>query len=421
MKEDTKIISKFTYQCVNCGKEITTSEVIYLCYDCEKKNKPGQPLQGVLKVIYDYDTLMEDVKGSNLFYALKSEYFIDLLPIRQADSIPGLYVGETPTYEIDQFDGKPLGTNLFIKNDGRNPTSSYKDRASVVVSAFASDRNINRIIAASTGNAGSSMAGICAAQGQEAVIVVPEKAPRAKLIQIAMSGATIIPVKGTYDDAYDLSLELTKELGIYNRNTAYNPLTIEGKKTAAFEIYDQLDGVLPDNLFVPVGDGAILAGLYKGFEELLRLHITNMIPNIVGVQAEGSPNFVNNLGKKELHFTSSKTIADSISVDVPRNFYMASQYITRYQGEGMTVTDDEIIDAAYRLGRNTGIFAEPAAAAAMAGFLKWHKQGKSGKDTINMVLITGSGLKDIGAFEQKVSIPKPVGSDVQKVKKMLEK
>ncbi|MFP4470197.1 MAG: threonine synthase [Bacteroidales bacterium] len=417
MKNKKEIISKFTYQCVNCGKEITTSEVIYLCYDCEKKNKPGLPLQGVLKVNYDYDTLADDMKGSNLFYALKNDYFIDILPIRQTDSIPGLDVGETPLYEVDEFEGKPLNTSLFVKNDSRNPTLSYKDRASIVVSAFASDRNINQIMTASTGNAGSSLAGICAAQGQQAVIIVPEKAPTAKLIQIAMSGATIIPIKGNYDEAYDLSIQLTRETGIYNRNTAFNPITIEGKKTAAFEIYDQLDGVIPDNLFIPVGDGAVLSGLYKGFEEMMKLHITKMIPTIIAVQAEGSPNLVNNLGKKEFKSVKSKTIADSISVDVPRNFYMASQYIAKYHGEGITVTDDQIIEAARKLARNTGIFAEPAAAAAMAGFLKWHAAGKISRDAVNLVLITGSGLKDVGAFSDMINIPKAVSPDVKKIKK----
>lgn len=420
MKKKTSIISKFSYQCVNCGKEITTDEVIYLCYDCEKKNEPGKPMQGVLKISYDYDTLIEDLRGSNLFYALKNDYFLDLLPIRESDSIPGLHVGDTPIYEIDEFEGKPLGTNLFIKNDARNPTLSFKDRASVVVSAFASDRGINQILTASTGNAGSSLAGICAAQGQEAIIIVPEEAPKAKLIQIAMCGARIIPVKGTYDDAYDLSIELTKETGIYNRNTAFNPLTVEGKKTAAFEIYDQLDGVIPDNIFVPVGDGVVLSGLYKGFEELLKLHITHMMPNIVAVQAAGSPNLVNNIGKETFKPTRSKTIADSISVDIPRNFYMANQYLMQYKGEGITVTDEEIIDAGSKLARNTGILAEPAAAASMAGFLKYHKQGKIGKESINMVMVTGSGLKDIGAYDSRLKLPKSLDLNVSKVKKALK-
>ncbi len=145
-----------------------------------------------------------------------------------------------------------------------------------------------------------------------------------------------------------------------------------------------------------------------------------MIPTIVAVQAAGSPNFVNNIGKKEFKSVGSKTLADSISVDVPRNFHMASQYVSKYHGEGITVTDDEIVDAAYKLARNTGIFAEPAAAAAMAGFLKWHKAGKASKDSINLVMITGSGLKDIGAFENKVQFPKAVSPDIKKIKKLLK-
>ncbi len=354
-----------------------------------------------------------------MFYNLKNELFFDLLPIEQSGSIPGLHIGNTPFYEVDEFDGKPLKSTLFIKNDARNPTLSLKDRASALVSAFAKEKGINKILTASTGNAGSSLAGICAAQGQESVIVVPENAPLAKLTQMLMFGATIIPVKGNYDDAFELSLKLTKETGIYNRNTAYNPITIEGKKNVAFEIYEQLDGELPDTIFIPVGDGVIISAVYKGFEDLLLLGIIEHIPTIVAVQAEGSPNLVNNLKSKVFKSVKSKTIADSISVDYPSNFYMTSKFIHNYKGAGVLVSDEEILQASLKLARSTGIFAEPAAAAAMAGFLKWHHENMIPDDSSSLVLITGSGLKDLDSVKGILKMPESISCDVDQAKKIL--
>jgi threonine synthase len=410
---------KFTYQCVTCGKDISTDDIIYLCPDCEPKNKPGEPLHGVLKVNYDYEMICEDIMTENLFAVLKDDGFIDLLPIETVDSIPGLKIGNTPIYEVDNFEGEPLNSILYLKNDARNPTLSFKDRASVVVSAFARQKGVDTIVTASTGNAGSSMAGICAAQGQKAIILVPESAPAEKLTQIMMYGATLVPVKGTYDDAFDLSLELTRKTGVYNRNTAYNPFTIEGKKTAAFEIYDELLGILPDNIFIPVGDGVIISAIYKGFEELMKLRITDAMPTIIAVQAEGSPNLVDNLDRSEFKSVKSKTIADSISVDVPRNFYMTAKYIKQYHGKGIKVSDEEIMQASLQLGRNTGIFAEPSAAAALAGFLKMHHEKKIPEDSTNLVMITGSGMKDIGAVKKFLDIPNAISCDIEKLMKLI--
>ncbi|HPE33900.1 MAG TPA: threonine synthase [Bacteroidales bacterium] len=411
---------KFRYQCVTCGKEFETDEIIYLCPDCERKNKPGEPLRGVLKVIYDYDMISDDVSGDSLFSVIKDDSYLDLLPIEQSDTIPGLRIGHTPMYEVDTFEGKPLSAALYIKNDARNPTLSFKDRASVIVSAFAQQKGIDTIVTASTGNAGSSMAGICAAQGQKAIVIVPENAPFEKLIQIVMYGATLIPVKGTYDDAFDLSVELTKKTGIYNRNTAYNPFTIEGKKIAAFEIYDDLLGEIPDNIFIPVGDGVIISAIYKGFEELMKLHLTKSMPTIVAVQAEGSPNLVDNLNRKVFKSVKSKTIADSISVDVPRNFHMTANYMKSYHGKAIKVSDDEIIQASLQLGRNTGIFAEPSAAAALAGFFKMYRMNEIDEKSVNLVMITGSGMKDMAAIKSYLTLPKPIPNDLDKLLRHLD-
>jgi len=407
--------SKFTYECSDCGKQIPASEIIYLCPDCNAKQQSGQPPLGVLKVIYDYKALSE-----MSFSELEENSFLQLLPINELKSFPNLRVGHTPLYEIDSLDDQVNDFELYLKDDSQNPTFSFKDRASALVSAFAKENGIDTIVAASTGNAGSSLAGICAAQGQKAVIFVPATAPKAKLTQIMMYGATLIPVAGNYDKAFDLSIAATKRFGWYNRNTAFNPLTIEGKKTVSFELFSQLKEQVPDFIFVPVGDGVIISGVYKGFEDLLELGIIEKMPVIVAVQAAGSSNLVDNMGKDEFLITPSDTIADSISVDIPRNFYMAAGFITKYHGQTLTVSDDAILRASSMLAKNTGIFTEPAAAAAFAGFLDYKNKYLIPKASTNVVLLTGSGLKDLNAVQTLFEIPLPVQPEMQAVESFLK-
>ena len=275
-------------------------------------------------------------------------------------------------------------------------------------------------MAASTGNAGSSLAGICAARKQKAIIMVPENAPTAKLTQIVMYGATIVPVQGTYDDAFDLSVAATREFGWYNRNTAYNPLTIEGKKTVAFELTDQMDLRVPDRIFVSAGDGVILSGVYKGYEDLFQLGLIDRMPVVVAVQATGSDNLVRNLNRATFETRTSHTIADSISVDVPRNFIMAAFFLKQYGGESITVSDEQIMHAAAELAHNTGLFAEPAAAAAFAGMQAYRKQNRLPEGSHNVVLLTGSGLKDLKAFASHAQMPESIKPDLESLKAFIK-
>lgn len=405
----------YVYYCPDCDREYPGTEIIYLCPHCSSHH--SLPPKGVLRVIYDYLDIPRD---GDIFNYLLSTGFIDLLPIRSLASLPPLRIGNTPLYTLNKFAGKSLPFNFLLKDDSLNPTFSYKDRASALVSAFAKENGRSTIIAASTGNAGSSLAGICAAQGQKAIIVVPASAPLAKLTQILMYGATIIPVNGTYDDAFELSIQATREFGWYNRNTAFNPLTIEGKKMVAFELFHQMKGKLPDHIFIPVGDGVIISGVYRGFEDLFILNLIDKMPVIVAVQAEGSANLVNNLHTNQFQVKKSNTIADSIAVDYPRNFYMAQGYINDYAGETITVTDHEILDALFQLASNTGIFTEPASAAAFAGMLKYHQQDKLKPGTSNVVLLTGSGLKDIHAVQPLLNLPDPIEPEIAEIRTLLK-
>ncbi len=407
---------KYYYECTNCGTQYSESCVTYLCPVCSKSNTIDLPPLGVLKTTYNYEEL---VKKGITFNRLKQRSFLDLLPFNSIESLPNLKIGNTPLYSIDKINNFRLPFNLFLKDDSQNPTYSFKDRASSVVSAYAKEKGWDTIVAASTGNAGSSLAGICAAQDQKAIILVPEFAPVAKLTQILMYGATIIPVKGNYDDAFDLSIKATEEFGWYNRNTAFNPLTIEGKKTVAFELFEQLKFTIPDRIFVPVGDGVIISGVYKGFEDLLKLQIINHMPTIVAVQAVKSDNLLRNIDNADFEIEKSTTIADSISVDIPRNFYMAQKYIHEYNGEYLTVTDNEILEASTLLSANTGLFAEPAAAAAFGGMLAYKKANKIPKDSNNVVLLTGSGLKDLKAVSDMLNMPDSIYPTIENLKKLL--
>jgi len=401
---------RLRYQCNDCGFSFESDKVEYLCPQCSGNVKQNEPPLGVLKVVYPYQQLKEQ---ENLKENLVRQHFLPLLPVEKAESMPFLRVGQTPLYHQQQENHQ-----LFIKDDSLNPTFSFKDRASAIVSAFAKEHGIETIVAASTGNAGSSLAGICASQKQKAIIFVPAAAPKAKLTQILMYGAQIVPVAGNYDQAFDLSIEVTKKYGFYNRNTAFNPLTIEGKKTVSFEIWEQMGFQIPDKIFVPVGDGVIISGVYKGFEDLLQLGLIPRMPQIIAIQAEGSSNIADNLQSETFVSKPSKTIADSISVDIPRNFRMAKKFINEYQGSGLKVSDQEILNASKTLTSSFGIFSEPAASAAYAGYLKMKSNIKTNEKVL--VLLTGSGLKDLNAVQPLLQMPEPVEANLNAVEKFLK-
>lgn len=381
-----------------------------MCPACSSNNSIHKPPSGALKTHYHYEEIKKRVSG---FPNLKKNDYLDLLPVSSADSFPALRIGNTPLYRFSEIDDQSLPYSLFIKDDSQNPTFSYKDRASALVSAYAKENGINTIVAASTGNAGSSIAGICASQGQKAVVLVPHTAPEAKVSQIMMYGAQILPVRGTYDQAFDLSIALSEKHGWFNRNTGYNPLTIEGKKTAAFELFDQMQGKEMDRIFVSVGDGVIISGMYKGFEDLVKLGFMEKIPVIVAVQAKKSDNLVRNMDADTFEAKASDTLADSISVDVPRNFNMAKKFLQTNNGEWISVSDEEIMQAAAVMARNTGIFSEPAAAAAYAGLLKYEREDKLPAGSNNVVMSTGSGLKDLKALRGALEVPEAVEPTLQ--------
>ena len=274
---------------------------------------------------------------------------------------PRLRVGGSPLYQADAL-GKELGIReLWIKDDGQNPTASLKDRASAMAVVKACEAGKTTIACSSTGNAASSLAGNAAAAGLSTFIFVPSRAPKGKVAQLMMFGATVILVEGSYEDTFRISAEAIDRWGWYNRNAAINPYLMEGKKTVSLEIAEQLSFKMPDYVAVSVGDGCTIGGVWKGFRDLYQAGMIDRLPRIISVQASGCCpiNTAAAAGTMEWIPQEENTLADSIAVGVPRNPVKALRAISESNGVVVNVTDEEIMAAMRLLGRSAGVFAEP--------------------------------------------------------------
>src|SRR6266566_2986522 len=403
-------------QCVLCGARYDPSKIEYTCPVCG-------PL-GVLEVHYDYDRVAQRISRDTLMNDHDSTFlrYRALLPVSYSlIGTPALAIGGTPLYPVKRLRSHLGMGNLWLKDDSRNPSASLKDRASVIAVMLANGRTL---ACASTGNAASSLAVQAAAVGLPCYIFVPYNAPRAKVVQLLMCGATVFAVNGTYDDAFDLCIEACDAFGWYNRNTGYNPYLVEGKKTVGLEIAEQLAWQVPDTVLVPTGDGCIISGVYRGFEDFYLLGMIERIPRLVAVQAEGSPAIVRALeGDSVVRACEARTIADGISVGLPRNGAMAVRHIRASGGFGVTVTDAEILAAEKELARLTGVFAEPSGAASYAGLLRLLDEGKVARDERVVLLVTGSGLKSIDVVVETAGSAMPIAKGaegMEMVKKMVQ-
>jgi threonine synthase len=402
----------FLYRCTLCGRTFGRNDVRYLCPTCSGESTPGIPLRGVLETVLDYAELQKRFDRSRpdweLFGTVEQEYY------------PPYPVGNTPFFPSRRL-GTELGIdNLWLKNDGLNPSGSLKDRASFLVVAEAQRLRERRVVTASTGNAASALAAVCAAAGLEAIIFVPATAPRAKLVQMLLHGAMVVPIRGSYDEAFRLSLEYTARESGLNRNTAYHPLTIEGKKTVALEVCAQNGMRLPDVMVISSGDGVILGGVYKACVDLRESGIITRLPRLMCVQAEQSDAIHRYILTG--HYSdapSPRTVADSISVRTPSNAHMARRAVLETGGMSVTVSDQEILEAQTTLARISGVFAEPAAAATVAGARKLRTRDAIAPDEQVVLLITGHGLKDVDAARQNLFVPDPVDPDIEAVRRFI--
>jgi threonine synthase len=413
------------YRCSICGEEYDVDAITYVCPD------DG----GNLDVVLDFERIRDEIALTDI--SVSTEFsiwrYLPLLPVDE----PGYKgtslwsVGWTPLLSPQRLAERFGLQRFYLKDDGRNPTASFKDRASAVVVIRAEEIEAETVVTASTGNAGAALAGMAAAVGIPSVILAPKNAPQAKVAQLLMFGARVILVEGNYDDAFDLSIEAAQEFSWYCRNTGYNPFTAEGKKTAAFEICEQLtltmkskgraasSWISPDAVFVSVGDGNIISGLHKGFKDLLALGWIDQLPRLYGVQSTGSAAVYNafKANVEEIHPVQSQTLADSISVDMPRDGLRALRAATSTGGAYLAVTDEDILQAMRDLASEAAVFAEPAGATAYAGLIEAIAQDLVHPDEKIVVLNTGNGLKDVQAAMQaagEATVIEPTLSALQK-------
>ncbi|MDX1613577.1 MAG: threonine synthase [Candidatus Promineifilaceae bacterium] len=402
-------------KCLICGEEYAPDEIDYVC--------PKHGDDGIVDVRYDYERIASRISRQSLSgdaYPTIWRYKA-LLPVESDATVPPLAVGGTPLYLTPRL-ADPLGlTRVWVKDDGRQPTASFKDRASAIAVVKAQERGAAIITTASTGNAAAALSGLCASVQQPNVIFVPEAAPPAKVAQLLAFGSTVMLVQDTYGAAFDLCLQAAAEFGWYNRNTGYNPYMTEGKKTASYEICEQLNWDAPDVILVSVGDGCIIGGLHKGLKDLLALGWIEQMPRLIGVQAEGS-SFLYQAWKDDEDVLAkapvkADTVADSISASLPRDRIKALAAVTETDGAYVSVSDEEILAAIPALARGSGVFGEPAGAAAYAGLVKAVELGLVDADERIVVLNTGNGLKDITGAMNAVG---QVGTKAHKVAPSLE-
>jgi threonine synthase len=379
---------------------------------------PTCGITGILDLQYDYRAVRRRLTRRALAQrADRSQWrYRELLPIGARARLPDLAVGWTPLTEAPAL-ARHLGVQtLFLKDEGRNPSASLKDRASAVGAVKALEAGRRTIACASTGNAASSLACMAAALGGggglKAIIFVPERAPEPKLAQLLMFGATVLRVRGGYDQAWDLCQRAAEKWGWYNRNCAVNPYLVEGKKTVSLEICEQLEWRVPEWVAVAVGDGCTIAAVWKGFHEMRTLGLVRRAPKLLGVQAAGAAPVsaaFRRGGGAALVPVEPHTMADSIAVGVPRNWKKAVDAVRASGGTMVDVADGEIEEAMRATGGLAGVFAEPAAATAVAGLARAVREGLVPRQAAALAVITGNGLKDtraaLAAAPQPIEIP----------------
>lgn len=400
------------FECVACGARQGADYRGYVCPECGAN----------LLVTYDYARMRRELDPQRPFEGTRADIFryVPLLPVTELSLAPSLRIGATPLFRARRLGATAGLDDLWLKDEGLNPSASFKDRASAVAVTRARELGAEVVAGASTGNAGSSMACMAARVGVPCVIFVPAAAPPAKIAQLLIFGARVLAVRGTYDQAFDLCHEVCKRRGWFNRNTGYNPYTREGKKTCSFELCEQFGWKPPDRVVVPVGDGNIISGIWKGLKELHLVGLIDRLPKLVCAQSTGSSaisRVVARLQRKHpdpsdvdwsavrIPAVRATTVADSISVDMPRDGLAAVRAVLESGGEAVTVTDGAIMRAVREIARLSGVFVEPSCATTWACVKKLARGGKVARDERILCLLTGSGLKDVAGARRVAGEP----------------
>ncbi len=412
-------------RCVVCGRMYGTDYEGFVCEDCG--------IDGILDAEYDLQALAALTRTEAAAWSAHPGAsglwrFADLLPVQPEADHHGWNVAGLPPVAAPRLADHLGLRTLVLKDDTRLPSGSLKDRAAAVAVARAVQLGLDHIACASTGNAAASLAVLAARAGLRSSIFVPAAAPRAKLAQLLIHGANLVRVDGTYDQTFEISLGQITANRWYSRNCAHNPLLVEGKKTAILELVRDWGGApgtagaAPDVVMVPVGDGCIISSVAKGLQELHTLGVIDRLPRVIGVQAAGAAPLATAWGActaepaamsgreilAAIEPVQPNTLADSISVGIPRNRVKAWKYVARTGGAFLSVPDEAILEAIGLLARLAGVFAEPSGAAGLAGALSARAQGLIGDHDQVAVMVTGNGLKDIDAALKTVTVPEPI-------------
>jgi threonine synthase len=399
-------------KCRECGKEYEP-QFRYICEECF----------GPLDVIYNTSNIRKDT------FALRQDKtywrYFELLPIADKGNIVNLNAGFTPLQHADRL-GKEIGglKNLYIKNDSVNPTFSFKDRPAGVAVSRAKEIKLKAVGCASTGNLASATAAHAAKAELPCYIFAPSDIEHIKILQALSYGAEFVAVDGTYDDANRVASVIGDSKGIGIVNINMRPYYVEGSKTLAFEVAEQMNWQVPDNLIIPVGSGAMLNAICKGFEELERLGFIDNMANlkITAAQPHGCAPVVDAFKRKSndvIPVERPETIAKSLAIGDPGDGLYVLKRLRQYNGIAEDATNEEIIDGILMLTKTEGIFTEPAGGVSVAVLRKLIEDGQIDNDETVVCYITGNGLKSTEAIMDVLPKLNTVKPDVQLVSAMI--
>lgn len=401
-------------ECIECGKKYDINEIVYFCTKCGD----------LLEIKYDYNVINKAISKSNWQDVPLSVWrYRDFMPVQDFSKIVSLNEGGTGFHSSKRL-SKILGIRqLYVKNEGENPTGSFKDRGMTVGVTKAVELGVKSVICASTGNTSASLAAYAARAGLKCAVLIPAgKIAYGKLSQAMIYGAKVIQVRGNFDESLDIVLKLSEKYREIYLLNSINPFRIEGQKSLGFEICDQLNQKMPDRIVVPVGNAGNISAIWKGLKEFYKLGFLNELPKMTGIQAEGSAPIVHAVKKGSdtvVPITSPETVATAIRIGAPVSWKKALRAIRESKGTAEMVTDEEILDAQKLLAQTEGLFVEPASASSIAGLKKLIEQGEVDRDEHVVCVTTGHGLKDPDTAVKICKKPVEVEAKMEAIEKIL--
>lgn len=403
----------YEIRCIECGESHDPSRPAYACPSC------GNLLEAVID---ENEAAQGLAEGGFQDRPLSVWRYREAIPVDDISKVASLREGGTQLIRCRRL-GEELGLDsLWIKFDGTNPTGSFKDRGMTVGVTKALELGMTTVACASTGNTSASLAAYAALADLDCVVLIPEgNVALGKLAQAMMHGADVLSVKGNFDQALDMVMRASEELGMYVLNSV-NPFRIEGQKTAAYEVCDQLKGVTPEVLYIPVGNGGNSAAYWKGFKEYDSMDLTSGCPMIRGIQAEGAAPIASMFeeGTDEMSpVDEPDTVATAIRIGNPANWKKTVRAIRESGGHASTVTDEQILEAQKFMAQLEGVFPEPAGAAGLAGLIKDVEEDLVDRSAVTVCVSTGHGLKDPDTAIRQSARPRTVEATVEALSKLL--